>query len=237
MTDGAIPARIDALAWDEVRAALDAHGVVRLPPLLDAPACAELAGLFDDDTRFRNRVVMQRHGYGSGEYRYFTHPLPATVAALRRALYAQLAPLARAWAPNIGTHHELPDRLDDFLAVCAQAGQTRPTPLLLRYRAGDWNALHRDLYGDVVFPFQVTVMLSPPEAYDGGTFAVVEQRPRAQSRVEVVPLRLGEAVVFTTRDRPVPGTRGTYRVGLRHGVSTVTRGERIALGVIFHDAA
>jgi uncharacterized protein len=207
-------------------------------PLLDPKTCRALAALYDDDTRFRSRVVMQRHNFGRGEYKYFAYPLPEPVSRLREALYPPLATVANAWRAALGEQSRFPPTLDAFLAQCHDAGQTRPTPLLLRYDADDYNCLHQDLYGPLVFPLQLTVLLSEPGTdFTGGEFVLVEQRPRAQSRLVVVPLMQGEAVIFPVHHRPVQGVRGPYRVTMRHGVSRVRSGRRHTLGVIFHDAA
>ena len=223
--------------WDSVPAALDARGYATLP-VLDAATCRTLAALYAEEAPFRSRVVMQRHGYGRGEYKYLAYPLPEAVAALREAAYAHLAPIANAWRGRLGQEARFPPDLAAYLAQCHAAGQTRPTPLLLRYEAEDHNCLHQDLYGEYVFPFQMTVLLSEPgRDFEGGEFLLVEQRPRMQSRAEVVPLHQGEAVIFPVRERPMQGTRGIYRVNLRHGVSRVRSGLRFTLGVIFHDAA
>ncbi len=230
--------RMAAWDWAAIRDELDRRGAAPTPVLLTPEECTGLAALYDRDALFRTTVVMARHGYGEGEYRYFADPVPESVAALRAAAYAGLAPLARAWAPAIGIDHPIPDTLEAFRSVCAAAGQTRPTPLLLRYGAGGWNALHQDIYGGVVFPFQVAFLLSDPERdFTGGDFLLVEQRPRMQSRGESFRLAQGQGIVFATRNRPVKGARGTYRTVLRHGVSTVTAGRRMTLGLIFHDAA
>jgi len=206
--------------------------------LLDAPACRALASLYDDDTRFRSRVVMQRHNYGRGEYKYLAYPLPEPVASLRAALYPPLATIANQWRATLGEDGRFPPTLDAFIAECHAAGQTRPTPLLLRYGRDDFNCLHQDLYGPLVFPLQLTVLLSEPGGdFSGGEFVLVEQRPRAQSRAAVVPLSQGEAVIFPVHHRPAQGARGTHRVTMRHGVSRVTNGVRQTLGIIFHDAA
>jgi hypothetical protein len=200
--------------------------------------CAALAGMYADDARFRSRVVMARHGYGRGEYRYFRYPLPAVVAMLREAFYPQLAPIANRWNETMDIVARYPPAHEEFLAQCHAAGQTRPTPLLLQYATGDYNCLHQDLYGEQVFPLQVAILLSAPGLdFEGGEFVLTEQRPRMQSRPEVVPLRQGDAVIFAVHHRPVTGSRGTYRVNLRHGVSRVRRGSRHTLGVIFHDAS
>jgi len=218
-------------------AALDSRGWTRLPGLLDPAACAALAARYDGEG-FRSEIVMARHGYGRGAYKYFAYPLPAPVAALRTALYPALVPVANRWHERLGLETRFPLAHDEFLARCHTAGQRRPTPLLLRYGAGDFNCLHQDLYGPEVFPLQLAVLLSAPgRDYAGGEFVMTETRPRQQSRVEVVPLGQGDGVVFAVNHRPVTGSRGDYRVAMRHGVSTVTAGQRHTLGVIFHDAA
>lgn len=223
--------------WQRIEADLDAGGVAMTGPILSRSTCTEIAALYEDAKRFRSRIVMARHGFGQGEYQYFSHPLPGIVQHLRQSAYAGLAPIANRWNERLGEDRRYPPRLDAFLASCAAAGQTRPTPLLLRYRAGDFNCLHQDLYGALAFPFQMVVLLSEPgRDFSGGEFALVEQRPRMQSRLEVVKLAQGEGAIFAVRDRPVRGTRGTYRVTLRHGVSRVRAGERFTLGIIFHDA-
>jgi uncharacterized protein len=229
--------RVDALDWGELRAQLDARGFAITPQLLRAPEARALAGLFDDG-RFRSTIDMARHRFGEGRYRYFDHPLPEAIAELRASFYRQLAPVANDWSNLLGGAADaFPREHVELLARCRAAGQERPTPLLLRYRAGDWNALHQDLYGDVFFPFQVLSVLSEPGVdYEGGEFVLVEQRPRAQSRAHVLTPPRGAFVIFPTRERPNAGKRGHHRVGLRHGVSTVTRGERTALGIIFHDS-
>ena len=217
---------------------LEETGHSLLPAVLEPEACERLAALYDQPRRFRSRVVMARHGFGRGEYQYFDHPLPARVRALRASLYATLAPVANRWMEALGERHRYPSRLESYLETCHARGQTRPTPLLLRYGPGDFNCLHQDLYGPEVFPFQVTVLLSRPGAdFSGGEFVLTQQRPRMQSRVEVVPLAQGDAVVFAVNVRPVRGTRGVYRVRMRHGVSEVRTGRRHTLGIIFHDAA
>ena len=223
--------------WTGVAEALDARGWAVLPSLLDAPSCEALAAGYDGEG-FRSRVVMQRHGFGQGEYRYFAYPLPPAVAGLRTALYAGLAPVANAWHARLGLPRRFPPTHDAYLARCHAAGQAKPTPLLLRYGPGDYNCLHQDLYGELVFPLQATVLLSRPGAdFAGGEFVLTEQRPRMQSRVEVVPLAQGDAVVFAVNLRPQRGTRGDYRVAMRHGVSRVRAGRRHTLGIILHDAA
>jgi hypothetical protein len=228
---------MDAYDWPAVAAHLDAHGWALLPGLLTAAESAAVAGLYDDEPRFRNRIVMARHGFGRGEYKYFAHPLPDTVAALRTGLYPRLAPIANRWNEAMRLDVRYPDTHGAFIERCHAAGQTRPTPLLLRYVEGDFNALHQDLYGEHVFPLQVAVLLSVPgEEFTGGEFVLTEQRPRMQSRAEVVPLTRGDGVVFAVHQRPVQGTRGVYRVNLRHGVSRLRSGRRHTLGVIFPDA-
>jgi hypothetical protein len=225
------------IAWPRIAAALDTDGYATLP-VLDAATCRALAALYADDARFRSRVVMQRHNFGRGEYKYLAYPLPEPVAHLRATLYPGLAAIANAWRQALGEPDRFPPTLEAFLATCHEAGQTRPTPLLLRYGEGDYNCLHQDLYGALVFPLQLTVLLSAPGSdFDGGEFVLVEQRPRAQSRPAVVPLAQGEAVIFPVHHRPVRGTRGLHRVTMRHGVSRIRRGVRQTLGIIFHDAA
>jgi uncharacterized protein len=223
---------LDTLDWDALKEQLDTRGHAVTPPVLDAAECDALSDLFDGG-RFRSTVDMARHRFGDGRYRYFDHPLPDPIPALRSGFYAHLAPIANDWADKLG-EPGFPLDHDELLERCAAAGQLRPTPLILRYGAGDWNALHQDLYGDVYFPFQVVTVLS--EDFDGGEFVLLEQRPRAQSRAHVIRPPRGAFVIFPTRVRPNLGSRGYHRVGLRHGVSTVTRGQRTALGVIFHDA-
>lgn len=216
---------------------LDELGYAILPGLLAPRACAEWIATYDEE-RFRSRVVMARHNFGRGEYKYFAYPLPAGVAKLRTELYASLAPVANRWNERLGEELRFPPDHASYLARCHAAGQTRPTPLLLRYEAGDFNCLHRDLYGEHVFPLQVAFLLSEPgRDFTGGEFVLTEQRPRMQSRVEVVPLSQGDAVVFAVNQRPVQGTRGVYRVAMRHGVSRIRSGMRFTMGVIFHDAA
>ncbi|HEY1229144.1 MAG TPA: 2OG-Fe(II) oxygenase [Ramlibacter sp.] len=230
--------RVAALPWPGIENDLAAHGCALTGPLFTPAECAALASMYDQAEPFRSRVVMQRHGFGQGEYKYFGYPLPALLSPWREALYERLAPLANAWAPALGVATPYPLRHADYLARCHAAGQTRPTPLLLRYAPGDYNCLHQDLYGELQFPLQLTVLLSRPgEDFSGGEFVLTEQRPRMQSRAEVVPLQQGEAVIFAVNQRPVQGTRGTYRVTMRHGVSRVRSGRRMTLGIIFHDAA
>jgi hypothetical protein len=227
------------LDWPRILEDLDAFGAAATGrPLLKPDACAALAALYEDESRFRSRIVMARHGFGRGEYQYFGYPLPPAVAELRAALYGRLAPLANRWNERLGTPIRYPEAHADFLARCHAAGQARPTPLLLRYGPGDFNCLHQDLYGEHVFPLQVAILLSEPgRDFGGGEFVLTEQRPRQQSRAEVVPLSQGEAVVFAVSHRPAAGTRGDHRVTLRHGVSRIRSGRRHTLGIIFHDAA
>ena len=229
--------RVDRLDWAVRSAHLDEYGWALVEGILDADECRSIASLYDDDSRFRSHVVMARHGFGKGEYKYFRYPLPDIIAELRAAFYARLAPQANRWSESLGSDVRYPERHADFLDRCHQAGQARPTPLLLRYGAGDYNCLHQDLYGEHVFPFQVAFLLSEPgEDFSGGEFVLTEQRPRMQSRVEVVPLRRGDGVIFAVHHRPVRGGRGVYRVNLRHGVSRLRSGRRHTVGVIFHDA-
>jgi len=229
--------RIACLDWPAIEAALGERGAAKTAMILTPEERALLAHQYDDDTKFRSRVVMARHGYGRGEYKYFAYPLPPLVAALRRALYPRLVPIANEWSESLGAATRFPEQHGDFLARCHAAGQTRPTALLLRYGPDDYNCLHQDLYGEHVFPLQATVLLSKPGAdFTGGEFVLTEQRPRMQSRAEVVTLRQGEAVIFPVHHRPVQGSRGIYRVNMRHGVSRIREGHRHTLGVIFHDA-
>lgn len=237
MTRSALDIRIAALDWPRLATDLDRDGYAVTGPLLTREECAALAASYDDPAAFRSTVVMARHGFGRGEYRYFAYPLPGLVEGLRQALYPRLAPIANDWNRALRRDGEFPAELRHYLAACHRAGQKRPTPLLLKYGAGDYNCLHRDLYGDRVFPVQATFLLSAPEAdFSGGEFVLTEQRPRMQSRAAVVPLAQGEGVIFAVNERPVAGRRGTYRVAMRHGVSVVRSGRRFTLGVIFHDA-
>lgn len=225
------------LDWSAVEAHLDDVGWAVVPGLLAPEACGAMARRYDDDAQFRSHIVMARHGFGRGEYKYFAYPLPEPLAALRAAAYARLAPIANRWQAQLGLDASFPPDHDAFLACCHAAGQVRPTPLLLRYGAGDFNALHQDLYGAHVFPLQLAVLLSRPGLdFAGGEFVLTEQRPRMQSRAHVVPLGQGDAVIFAVSHRPVTGARGPYRVTMRHGVSRLHRGQRHTLGVIFHDA-
>jgi hypothetical protein len=224
--------------WKTIATELDAQGWAVVPRLLDAPSCYDLTALYNDDAHFRSRVVMARHGFGKGEYKYFAYPLPAPVAALRQSLYPPLAAIANRWHERMGIETRFPETHAAFIARCHDAGQTRPTPLLLRYGPGDYNCLHQDLYGEQVFPLQVAVLLAEPGTdFTGGEFVLTEQRPRMQSRAMVVPLAKGDAVIFAVNQRPVQGTRGNYRVTMRHGVSRILTGKRHTLGIIFHDAA
>lgn len=227
--------RLAEVDWDKAEQSLWSDGFAVTPPLLDPGECAEIICYYDDDARFRSRIVMARFGFGRGEYKYFKAPLPPLIAAFRTLLYPKLADIANRWAEAIGGSR-FPERHSEFLDICHSAGQNKPTPLLLKYGAGDFNCLHQDLYGEVAFPFQMTFFLSPAEDYCGGEFVLVEQRPRMQSRVTVVPAAQGTAVVFPTRYRAVRGIRGLYKANLRHGVSPLRSGSRFTLGIIFHDA-
>jgi len=239
---GAIPAkdaveRVNALDWESVSRELDAQGSAVLERVLSAEECRALAELYPEDGLFRSRVVMGRHGFGRGEYKYFIYPLPEIIQGLRTALYPRLAPIANRWNTAMGIGVRYPEEHADFIERCHDAGQVRPTPLLLQYGEGDYNCLHQDLYGEHVFPIQVAILLSEPaEDFTGGEFVLTEQRPRMQSRPEVVPLHRGDAVAFAVHHRPVQGARGTYRVNLRHGVSRLRSGRRHTVGIIFHDA-
>ncbi|HYE23612.1 MAG TPA: 2OG-Fe(II) oxygenase [Clostridia bacterium] len=229
--------RVQGLDWERISRDLDAQGNAVLERLLSPGECKALSGLYAEDRIFRSHVIMARHGFGRGEYKYFDYPLPELVAGLRTALYPRLAPIANLWNAAMGIDVQYPRDHADFLKRCHEAGQRRSTPLLLQYGEGDYNCLHQDLYGEHVFPIQVAILLSEPAIdFTGGEFVLTEQRPRMQSRPEVVPLRRGDAVAFAVHHRPVRGTRGTYRVNLRHGVSRVRSGQRHTLGIIFHDA-
>jgi len=236
--DEAAAPRLATIDWPAVEARLDQQGAAVIEGLLSRTDCEAIAGLYDDDARFRSRVVMARHGFGRGEYKYFAQPLPDIVQQLRSALYPRLVPIANRWNEAMGIAVRYPADHADFLARCHAAGQTRPTPLLLRYGPGDYNCLHQDLYGEHVFPLQVVLLLAEPERdFRGGEFVMTEQRPRMQSRPMVLPLRQGDAAVIAVHQRPVRGTRGVYRVTLRHGVSELRAGQRHTLGIVFHDAA
>jgi uncharacterized protein len=229
--------RVAALDWEGIAAGLDNTGCALLPSLLSVSECRAMVGLYADDANFRSHVIMARHGYGKGEYRYFAYPLPALVAKLRTSLYPRLAGLANRWNEAMGFDVRYPEDHAAYLRRCHSAGQTRPTPLLLRYEAGDYNHLHQDVYGEHLFPLQVAILLSAPGTdFTGGEFVLTEQHPRMQSRVEVVPLDQGDAVIFPVRHRPIRGSRGFYRATTRHGVSRLRSGHRQTLGIIFHDA-
>ena len=236
--------RLASLDWTTVEASLEAQGFAALPALLDADECAALACLYSQDARFRSRIDMSRFRFGAGEYKYFAAPLPPLLQSMREVLYTRLAPVANRWSQRLGRKSEsctlkseFPAALEDFLARCHEAGQTKPTPLLLSYTAGGYNCLHQDIYGNVAFPLQAVFALTRAEIdYQGGEFLLVEQRPRAQSRGHAARIDQGAGIVFATRERPMAGTRGDYRVTMRHGVSTVTSGSRMTLGIIFHNA-
>ena len=236
-TAPSIAARIAAVDWPGIERDLDVQGSAVIAGLLDATECTALAALYRAEELFRSRVVMARHGFGRGEYQYFSYPLPDPVSALRSSVYPHLAPLANRWNTDMGIAVRYPVGHAEFIARCHEAGQRRPTPLLLQYGVNDYNCLHQDLYGEHVFPIQLAILLSEPgRDFSGGEFVLTEQRPRMQSRAEVVPLRQGDAVAFAVHHRPVRGTRGSYRVNLRHGVSRLRSGQRHTLGIIFHDA-
>ena len=229
--------RIAAIDGNTLAAHLAENGFATTEVLLDRAECAALAALYDDDACFRKRVVMEQHNFGLGEYKYFSYPLPPIVQMLRQHFYPMLAGIANEWARALGDKSSFPPELSEYLERCHAVGQTRPTPLILKYDAGGYNRLHQDLYGELVFPFQLTMLLSSPQRdFEGGEFLLTEQRPRAQSRGMVAPLRQGEAVIFPVRYRPMPGKRSIYRVAMRHGVATIRKGNRVTLGVIFHDA-
>ena len=229
---------LDTYDWTAAHADLDARGWAMLPRLLDRAACDEVASWYDEPQRFRSKVVMARHGFGRGEYKYFGYPLPDVIGELRAALYTRLAPIANGWEAALGRPRRFPETHAAFLAACHAAGQTRPTPLLLKYGPGDYNCLHQDLYGEQVFPLQAAILLSRPgEDFTGGEFVLTEQRPRMQSRVDVPALGQGQAVIFAVNERPVQGTKGVYRVKMRHGVSRLRSGSRYTMGIILHDAA
>jgi len=235
---GSVEERVRAFDWGRLASELDEQGYATLAGLVTPEECRALARLYPLDDLFRSRIVMGRHGFGRGEYKYFRYPLPELVAALRATLYPQLLPIANRWNAAMGIAVRYPPRHAEFIARCQEAGQCRPTPLLLQYTAGDYNCLHQDLYGEHVFPLQAAILLSEPgRDFTGGEFVLTEQRPRMQSRPEVVPLRQGDAAIFAVHHRPVQGTRGVYRVNMRHGVSRLRSGRRRTVGVIFHDAA
>jgi len=231
-----LAARVDGLPWAEITGELDSQGCAVLKGLLTPDQCRDITALYPNDAHFRSRIVMGRHGFGRGEYKYFSYPLPETIAALRASLYPPLAEVANRWNERMGIEQRYPADHAAWLERCHAGGQTKPTPLLLQYGAGDYNCLHQDVYGELVFPLQVAFLLSHPgEDFGGGEFVLTEQRPRMQSRAEVVPLRQGEGVIFPVHHRPVQGTRGVYRVNMRHGVSRLRSGRRHTLGIIFHD--
>jgi uncharacterized protein len=236
--DAGSASHIQSINWDAVQLELDSYGAAVAGPLLSPDQCQALVDGYDNEVLYRSRVVMARHGFGRGEYKYFAYPLPSIVAELRETLYPPLAEIANRWNKAMGIEIRYPAEHAAFQARCHQAGQTKPTPLILKYGPGDYNCLHQDIYGDHVFPLQVAFLLSKPiEDFAGGDFTLTEQRPRMQSRVEVVPLEQGMGVIFPVRHRPVQGTRGIYRVNMRHGVSRVRSGQRFTMGVIFHDAS
>jgi hypothetical protein len=238
VADPIVAERIAAADWQRVAATLDAEGHAVLHAMLSPEECASLATGYETDAQFRSRIVMARHGFGRGEYKYFAYPLPALIASLRTALYTRLCAIANRWNEAMNVAVRYPGDHAEFLDRCHRAGQTRPTPLLLQYAEGDYNCLHQDLYGEHVFPLQVAFLLSKPEHdFTGGEFVLAEQRPRMQSRATVVPLDQGSGVIFAVNNRPVRGTRGSYRMKMRHGVSRVRSGSRHTLGIIFHDAA
>lgn len=237
LAGGPVEERLACYDWAAVDSELNAYGCAVLGNLLSAEECGQIASLYPHEEHFRSRVVMARHGFGKGEYQYFKYPLPYQFADLRTALYPRLSIVANDWNERMGVAQRYPETHSAFLKLCHDAGQTRPTPLLLRYGSGDFNALHQDLYGELVFPIQVAILLSEPgRDFTGGEFVLTEQRPRMQSRADVVPLRQGDAVAFAVNNRPIEGTKGNYRVNLRHGVSRLRSGQRYALGIIFHDA-
>ncbi len=233
----ALAERIKALDWKRMSQDLDAQGNAMTERLLSRDECRDIASLYSNDSLFRNRVVMEQHGFGRGEYKYFRYPLPGPIEVLRTDIYPRLAPMANSWNEAMGIGVRYPEKHADFIERCHRAGQVRPTPLLLRYEAGDYNCLHQDVYGEHVFPLQLAILLAEPDQdFTGGEFVMTEQRPRMQSRPIVVPLRQGDGVVFAVHNRPVKGARGVYRVNLRHGVSRILSGHRVTLGIIFHDA-
>jgi hypothetical protein len=224
--------------WNSIANDLDEFGVALTGPILSGNECVGLRALYDRPDRFRSHIIMQRHGFGAGEYKYFANPLPEIISELRRVFYARLVPTGNEWNRRMGVDRRYPETLEGFLAECHADGQEKPTPLLLKYGSGDYNSLHQDVYGKHLFPIQLVVLLSEPgKEFDGGEFVLTEQRPRMQSRAEVVPLRMGHGALFAVNDRPKTGTRGDYRVKVRHGVSRIRSGERFTLGIIFHDAA
>jgi len=236
--DDKIEGRVATLGWEGIRSNLDSHGSATTGVFLTKSECEELTALYECAELFRRRIVMASHGFGKGEYRYFDYPLPLAVEALRLAFYERLAPIANAWNAELRLESRFPQTHAEYIGRCQEAGQCKPTPLLLKYREGDYNCLHQDLYGELVFPFQVAFLLSEPgKDFTGGEFVLTEQRPRMQSRVEAVPLRQGEGVIFPVNHRPGKGSRGVYRTAMRHGVSRIRSGQRFTMGLIFHDAA
>jgi uncharacterized protein len=232
-----IAQRIDSLHWDPIQLELDAHGAAVIGPVLSPVQCKTLIQAYDEEKLYRSRVVMASHGFGRGEYQYFAYPLPSIIVELRESLYPHLAEIANRWNEGIGIDIRYPPRHEAFQSRCHEAGQSKPTPLILKYGPGDYNCLHQDIYGERIFPLQIAFLLSKPgEDFTGGEFALTEQRPRMQSRVEVVPIEQGMGVIFPVHQRPMKGAHGTYRVNMRHGVSRVRSGLRFTLGVIFHDA-
>ncbi|QIP17981.1 2OG-Fe(II) oxygenase [Spirosoma aureum] len=228
----------ETIDWPYYQSDLSQTGFTLLPSFLSSEECRELANLFDEPNLYRKSIVMQNHGYGSGEYKYFSYPLPSVVDTLRHELFTQLSPIANNWNEKLGINLRYPTDLDEWLSTCHAAGQTRPTPLILKYGPGDWNALHQDMYGVLYFPFQAVLFLSQPgQDYTGGEFVMLEQRPRMQSKATVLLPEQGQVLLFTTKYRPAQGTRGYYRVAMRHGVSEVRTGTRVNAGLIFHDAA
>ncbi|MDY7562377.1 2OG-Fe(II) oxygenase [Pseudomonas sp. 10B1] len=237
MLELAMETRLDSEKWSEHLHRVNDHGFTVIKALLPPDSCRRLIDFYPQDHRFRSCINMKRHGFGSGEYKYFAYPLPQPVATLRSSFYTRLVPLANYWNEKLGIENRYPESHEVFVSQCHRANQTRPTPLLLRYGVGDYNCLHRDLYGDTLFPVQMTILLSKPnDDFSGGEFVITEQRPRMQSRASVVPLDIGDAVIFSVNRRPVKGTRGFYSVFARHGVSEILTGNRFTLGVIFHDA-
>ena len=235
--DNGIAIRVNAINWQNVSVDLDSHGCAKIEKLLTPQKCNTISELYSNENIFRSRIVMSRHGFGSGEYKYFRYPLPDLVESLRTSIYPHLVPIANRWNSALGITTSFPINHSDYIVRCHASGQTKPTPLLLQYEKNDYNCLHQDLYGEHVFPFQLTILLSEPNRdFTGGEFVLTEQRPRMQSRVEVVSLEKGDAVVFAVHHRPVRGKRGIYRVNLRHGVSRLRSGHRNTLGIIFHDA-
>ncbi|MGF6177078.1 2OG-Fe(II) oxygenase [Ensifer sp. 4252] len=236
-TEPTVETRVASYDWQVISDALNGYGCAVMEKLLSVEECQQISALYKDERHFRSHIHMSKHGFGKGEYRYFRYPLPDLLGGLRTALYPRLADIANAWNDRMGIERRYPAEHPEFLRQCHDAGQTRPTPLLLQYVSGDFNCLHQDLYGDLAFPIQVAILLSEPgQDFTGGEFVLTEQRPRMQSRVEVVPLRQGDAVAFAVHNRPVQGTKGNYRVNLRHGVSRVRSGLRHTVGIIFHDA-